>query len=277
MKIAIQGQQTSYHHQAAQQFFGNSVTIVPCDTFKDVFAAVESGRAKQGIVAIENSLYGSINPVYDLLLNANAHIIGEVYLRIEHQLIGLPDSSISKITGVHSQLEALAQCEDFLDKNLPHAQRLEEHDTAASVKIIKKLGDNSQVAIASKAAAELYGLKILAANIETHHQNYTRFVVISSSALEIQDANKTSIVLTTKADTKPGALYKALGTFAKRNLNLTMLQSRPLVGRAWHYMFYVDVESSGTDEDFEDCLDELRGLGYQASILGSYKAEKKQT
>lgn len=270
--VAIQGQKGSFHHQAAVQFFGDDVAINSCDTFKDVFQAVTTGNTDFGIVAIENSLFGSINPVYDLLLRSGCQIIGEVYLRIEHCLIGLSGADVGKITEVHSQLEALAQCEDYLDKNLPDAKRFEEHDTAASVEMIKTWGDSTKAAIASRQAAELHDMHIIAEGIETNQENYTRFVVIQKSGETPDDANKTSLVLTTKADTKPGALYKALGAFAKRDVNLTMLQSRPLVGKAWHYLFYVDLETASSSPEFKETLSELHELGFDVTVLGSYKS-----
>lgn len=270
--VAIQGQKGSFHDQAAKEFFGNSVAITPCETFKEVFTAVGGGKTEGGIVAIENSLYGSINPVYDLLLKTGCKVVGEVYLRIEHCLIGLDNADIGKITEVHSQLEALAQCEDYLDTNLPNAKRVEEHDTAASVEMVKEWGDPTKAAIASKRAADEYGMSILAKNVETNSANYTRFVVISKNGHETTAANKTSLVLTTKADTKPGALFKALGAFAKRDINLTMLQSRPLIGKAWHYLFYVDLEVSANSPEFEQTTKELEDLGFEVTLLGSYKA-----
>jgi prephenate dehydratase len=194
-----------------------------------------------------------------------------VYLRIEQCLIGIPGTELSQINEVHSQLEALAQCEEYLDANLPKAKRLEHHDTAASVVDVKHWGDPTKAAIASRAAAELYGMEILAAGIETNQQNYTRFVVIQKQHTPVADANKTSLVLRTHEDTKAGALHHALGVFAKRGINMTMLHSRPVIGKAWHYMFYLDLETT-YDESFKAVEEELEALGCSVTVLGSYSA-----
>lgn len=276
MRVAIQGQAGSFHHQAAKTFFGSEFELIDCHTFRHVFEALSSGKAEAAVAAIENSLYGSINPVYDLLIKNKFWISGEIYLRIEHCLIGLPGANIADIKEVHSQAEALAQCEDYIDTNLPNAEKLEHHDTAASARDIKKWGDKTKAAIASKRAAKLYDLPILAHGIEDNKENYTRFVILYPSQKNIENASKTSLVLTTKSDTKAGSLHSALGVFAKHDTNLTMLQSRPIVGKAWHYVFYVDLEISTNDPIFNSIISELQEIGYQATILGSYKAGDKK-
>lgn len=267
--IAIQGQAASFHHIATRHFFGEDSTIVPCDTFAATFKALQTSDF--AVVAIENSLFGSINKVYDLLLKEHCWIIGEVYLRIEQCLIGIPGTEIKSIAEVHSQLEALAQCEEYLDSTLPYARRIEHHDTAASVADVKKWNDPAKAAIASRAAAELHGMEILAYEIETNKQNYTRFVVLQKQQAVIPGATKTSLVLRTHGDTKAGALHHALGVFAKRNINITMLHSRPIIGKAWHYMFYLDVEIP-YDQSFEAIERELVCLGCGITVLGSYPA-----
>ena len=272
-KVAIQGTDASFHDIAARRYFGSEIKTMHYDLpFKNVFEALKHD-ADYAVCAIENSLYGSINEVYDLLLSTHASIIGEVYLRIEQALIGLPGSSIDALTEVHSHPVALAQCELFLDTEIPHVARFENHDTAASVALVKKMNDPTKAAIASKQAAELYGLSVLKNKIETNHQNYTRFVILQlGNSKPSPDANKTSLVLKTHGDTKPGALYRALGAFEKRNLNLTLLHSRPLVGKAWHYMFYIDVLGGATDSTLNDAVSELESYGCEIKLLGSYKA-----
>lgn len=269
MKIAIQGYEASFHHIAARQFFHEDIEIIPCDSFPETFRSLK--HADYAVVAIENSLFGSINKVYDLLLNERCWIVGEVYLRIEQCLIGLPGVTIDQITEVHSQLEALAQCEEFLDTALPKVKRLEHHDTAASVADIKQWNDPTKAAIASRQAAELHSMQILAAEIETNKQNYTRFVVVQQRQTAVPGANKTSLVLRTHGDTRPGALHHALGVFAERGINMTMLHSRPVVGKAWHYMFYIDLETS-YDDNFKEMVIELEAVGCSVDLLGSYKA-----
>lgn len=274
MRVAIQGQAGSYHHAAAKQFFNKHFDVVASETFKDTFHTLENNKADYAVVAIENSLFGSINQTYDLLLKNKFWICGEVYLRIEHCLIGMPQAKISEIKEVHSQLEALAQCEDFLDTTLAHASRVEHHDTAASVIRVKQLEDSTLAAIASEEAAKMYDMAILQKNIEDNKENYTRFVVLQKNKRVLGGETKTSLVLTTRKDTKPGALHSALGAFAKSNINLTMLQSRPLVGKAWHYLFYVDLDIGVDSLKFKECLDELAALGFDTTILGSYKSTR---
>lgn len=269
-KIAIQGEQASFHDIAAQQFFGADIERVCCDTFAATFAAINDGTADNAICAIENSLHGSINEVYDLLMKYQFPIIGEVYLRIDQCLIGLPGADIQDITEVYSHPVALAQCEDYLDTALLRAKRFESHDTAASVAMVKQRGDKHLAAIAGKAAAELHGLEVLAANIETNEQNYTRFVVLGRPGEAVPTRTKTSLVLRTSH--KPGALYAALGAFAKRSLNLSKLQSRPVIGNAWKYLFYIDIEAGDDSPAFVEALAELRAQDCQVSVLGSYRA-----
>ncbi len=271
-KVAIQGQAGSYHHQAAKKFFGSNLETLNCNTFKDTFRSLETGSADYAVVALENSLYGSINEVYDLLLKRKSWICGETYLRIEHCLVGLPGSNINDIQEVYSQIMALAQCEDYLDKHLPNAHRVEYHDTAASVELIKNLGDPTKAAVASRQAAEIHGLKIHASNIETHHNNYTRFAILSRDKHPSPESSKTSLVLATDSDTEPGALLRALQAFVDNNINLTMLQSRPLIGKAWHYLFYVDIEAGSESREFKSAHSTLNGQGCDVTILGSYKA-----
>lgn len=272
MKVAIQGQQGSFHHIAARRFFGDDVQIVGCDTFDDCFEAVKHGRADRAMTAIENSLYGSINQVYDLLVKHHFLITGEVYLRIEQCLIGLPGAKLADIAEVHSQIMALAECEAFLDEKLPQAKRVEQHDTSASVEMIQKWQDPGKAAIASRDAAELYGMDVLAAGIDTHKHNYTRFVVIEPIRVGVAKANKTSLVLSTPADTKPGALYRALGSFAQHNLNLTLLHSRPIADKAWHYLFYVDIAADAQTEPLRSAIEDLRSQGCIVTLLGTYRA-----
>lgn len=272
LRIAIQGQEASFHDIAARQFFGEDIKIVPCETFAETFVALAQGAADQAVSAIENSLFGSINEVYDLLLEHKLWISGEVYLRIEQCLIGFPGTDLAKITEVHSHPVALAQCEDYLDKNLPNAQRFESHDTAGSVANVKKWNEPSKAAIAAAVAADLHGLKVLADEIETNKQNYTRFVVLRRDKEPETEANKTSLVLVTSNE--PGSLYNALGVFAKRNINLSKLQSRPIVGHAWHYMFYVDVEMGGGPK-LASAIRELKQKKCEVIVLGSYKSGQK--
>lgn len=268
--IAIQGDHASFHDIAAAQFFDTKNERVFCDTFADTFAALATDKADYALCAIENSLYGSINDVYDLLFAYNFHIVGEVYLQIEQCLIGLPGTKLDDITEVYSHPVALAQCERYLDMELPQAKRMEYHDTAASVELISRLQKPAVAAIAGRKAAELYGMEILAPSIETDSQNYTRFVALSKQVAADTSTDKTSLVI--KTDHAPGALYTALGSFAKRDINLTKLQSRPLPGSVWRYIFYIDVATGSDTPSFQQALDELNVQGCDVTILGSYQS-----
>ena len=272
-KIAIQGAQASFHDIAARRLFGNDIDIVSCDTFAQTFRVLKDGQADGAVCAIENSLHGSINEVYDLLLKYHFPIVGEVYLRIDQCLVGLPGAFIGNIAEVYSHPVALAQCESYLDTKMPGVRRFEAHDTAGSVAFVKERNDPRLAAIAGKAAAELHGMAILAENIETNPQNYTRFVVLGKHGQTAPNKTKTSLVLQTNH--RPAALYTALGAFAKRSLNLTKLQSRPIIGNAWKYLFYVDIEAADTDKLFLAALDDLRSQDCQVTILGSYGTAPK--
>lgn len=273
MKIAIQGQQASFHDIAARKFFGNDISIEPCESFALAFTALQDEKSDFALVAIENSLYGTINQVYDLLLKTSLKICGEIYLPIEQCLVGLPGTMLQSIQEVHSHPVALAQCSVFLDEKLPNAERFEHQDTAASIASIKEWNDPTKAAIGSKLAAELYEMQVLAENIETNRQNYTRFVALQrdNNPYGAPDTNKTSLVLQTPKDTKAGSLFHALSVFASRGINLTALHSRPIVGKAWHYMFYIDIEVSAKDPQYQEILAELDKQGCQITILGNYK------
>jgi prephenate dehydratase len=272
IKIAIQGAEASYHDIAARQLFGNDAARVFCETFPETFQALADSTADYALCAIENSLYGSINEIYDLLQKYGFQIVGEIHLRIEHCLIGLPGATIEKLQKVYSHPVALAQCTAYLDTTLRHAEREEFYDTAASVTHIKQVADRAFAAIASEQAAILQGMKVLAQSIESNKQNFTRFIALRKAASTKENRDKTSLVLTT--DHKPGALYEALGAFAKRSINLTKLQSRPVIGKAWHYMFYVDVAAGTGSPKLREALQELRAQGCSVTILGSYQAHE---
>lgn len=265
MKIAIQGLDTSFHALAAKQLFGDEATLAHYATFPTVFRALHTQEVDHAVVAIENSLYGSINEVYDLLLKYHFWITGEVYEKIGLHLLGLPGATIPDITDVYSQAPALAEAEDFLDQKLALAHRHEHTDTALAAEEIAQWKKPHNAAIASRAAAEKYGLSILAENIETHRQNYTRFLALSRTQPK-ETGNKSS--LTFQTNDTPGSLHAALGVFAKRNINLTKLESRPIIGKAWQYMYYVDIAAATTP----DLAEELAQYAQNIRLLGNYTA-----
>lgn len=270
-KIAIQGAAGSFHYLAAQKWFGESVETIPCTSFTEVFQSISERRATHAIVAIENSLYGSINEVYDLLLAYKYPIVGELPERIHQQLIGFPGTDFSRIERIYSHPVALNQCEHFLDEFLPHAERIEHHDTAEAVGFIKQLNNPAYAAIAGHASAQLHGMTILREDIEDLQTNFTRFLVLDPSAPQPQTGNKASLVLrTTHA---PGALHRALGVFANLGINLTKLHSRPIRGQVWKYQFFIDIEAD--NHQIEIALSELAVAGCDVTMLGHYKAARE--
>jgi prephenate dehydratase len=278
MRIGIQGAAGSFHHIAAEHWFGGDNTqkaqehdYYYGETFEDVFKALENKEIASAVVAIENSRYGSISEVYDLLLRYNFPIVGEVAEQIHQQLIALPGSKIADIRQVFSHPVALGQTSHFLDNILKNTEKIEYYDTAAAVEHIKVLGNKQNAAIAGHLAAEIHDMAIIAPNIEDEKQNYTRFLIIQRSAARIKDANKASLVLQTEH--KAGSLYRAMGIFAKRNLNLTKLQSRPIGGKVWKYHFYVDVEVTG--DILGESVDELTKDGCKVTVLGQYLADPR--
>jgi prephenate dehydratase len=251
---------------AAQRQYGADVSVVPCEEFSDVFAALGANNADAAVVAIENSLYGSINEVYDLLLKYECRIVAELPERIHQCLITHPGTKMEEITHVYSHPVALAQCSDFLHNQLLGAEKTEFYDTAAAVRHIKESNDTKAAAIAGKLAAQLHGMTILQASIENNQQNFTRFLAIERDIKKIPHTNKASLVLQT--NNKPGALYKALGIFANRNINMVKLQSRPVPGQVWRYMFYVDIEVMS--QELDEVIAELKDLECTVTVLGTY-------
>lgn len=268
MTVAIQGVSASFHHQAAQLWFGDSVSIIPCDSFGDVFGALNRHEASHAVIAVENSLYGSINEVLDLIEAHGYPIIGEISLKIEQQLIALPGATLSKITRVYSHPVALAQCQQFLDTHLPRAERIEYHDTAASVEYVKAQNYPSFAAIAGRVSASLHDLPILAENIEDNHANFTRFFVLSTADMPAKKITKASLVITT--DHAPGALASILTKLAEKGANLTKLQSRPIIGQPWSYRFYIDIEAD--EATIKACVDLLKNTAATTTVLGYYEA-----
>ena len=269
-KVAIQGETGSFMHDAAKQWYGQNVIIKPCTSFAEVFKSLDAGDASCAVVAIENSIHGSINEVYDLLLNHKYPIVGEINLPIKQCLITFKDTDIKNIKHVHSHHVALSQCSNFLDTYLPHAKRvMSPDDTAGSVRYIKELGDTSRAAIASEGAAKLYNMPVYKKNIQNNNVNVTRFVVLDPTSQQ-KNTKKASLVLQTNH--KPGALYNALGVFEQNNINLTKLQSRPIVGSLWRYMFYIDAEITKPQLNIVKKI--LAKQGCNVQILGTYNPAK---
>lgn len=267
MKISIQGVKGSFHDIVARKKFGAEINTLERDSFKEVFADVGEGRAGFGVIAIENSIAGSILENFDLLLKHDLYIVGEDYQRISHQLMALPGTELSEIEEVWSHPMAIKQCEDYLAQH-PDWIVIEKPDTAGSAKMIRAEHKLNTAAIASELAAATYELDILAAGIETNKDNYTRFLIISKEKNYSEEADKTSIVFT--AEDKPGSLAKVMMAFAEAGLNLTKIESRPIIGKSWKYYFYLDFEagvnSPKTKKVFENILPYVQWF----RVLGSY-------
>ncbi len=268
--VSIQGEVDSFHYLAAQHLFGSAVETLHRERFREVFEDVQAKRADCAVVAIENSLVGSINEVYDLLRKDGLRITGELYMRISHNLIALPGVELANIQSIYSHPMALMQCETFL-QGLPGVDVHERFDTAGSVAQIATTGDKTAAAIASRQAAQRHKMHLLATDIESDKHNYTRFIVLSplgSVSVSALSNTKTSIILTTNHT--PGALYSALGVFAKRGINLSKLQSRPIIGKGWHYYFYIDFEAGTQEARTQEALRELQDYAGEVTVLGSY-------
>lgn len=267
-KVAFQGEYGAFSEMAARAYFGEDVVVLPNPNFAALFQAVESGEATHGMVPIENSLMGSIHENYDNLLKHGLQIVGELKLRIVHNLIVNPGVAMDDIRFIYSQAPALAQCTNLI-ASLTQAEAVMVSDTAGAVKQLKESGARNAAAIASKQAAIDYDLEILQAGIEDNHENYTRFLVVMPEGHPVEDATKTSIVFAMQ--NVPGALFKSLSVFALRDLNLLKIESRPLVGKPWEYSFYLDIEGHLGEEACTRAIDHLREIASFVRILGSYK------
>ncbi|MBP5419831.1 MAG: prephenate dehydratase [Bacteroidales bacterium] len=276
-RVAIQGIAGANHEIAAREFFNDyDVEVVPCLTFQDLFDAVKADSQLYGIVAIENTLVGTIQSNYTLLKESGLTVIGEYKLRIKHNLMALPGVKIEELTEVHSHPMALRQCEAFFRK-YPHIRLVESDDTALSAKEVNDKQTRTIGAIAPKLAAELYGLKILEHGIETNKKNFTRFLVVSQHGkTEIDELfaqnriNRSSIVFSLPQAQEVGSLSKVLTVFAFYGINLTKIQSNPIVGREWEYLFYIDLSFNNYTR-YIQAVDAVRPLCDKLTVLGEFE------
>ncbi|HKJ39211.1 MAG TPA: prephenate dehydratase, partial [Anaerolineales bacterium] len=260
-----QGEPGAYSEQAVFNYYGEVETI-PCESFDAMFDSVASGRSDFALAPIENSLAGSIHQNYDLLLRHDLHIVGEYLLRVQHCLIALPDVKKDDIKKAISHPQALGQCAAYL-RNLGIKPET-VYDTAGSVKILKASGARDTAAVASRRAAEIYEMQIIQEGIEDNPENYTRFLAVGREPVVPKSEAKTSIVFTLK--NQPGALFKAMSVFALRDIDLTKIESRPLQGKPWEYLFYIDFIGSTQDESSKRALDHLGEYALTLRVLGSY-------
>lgn len=267
MKVAIQGELGSFSHEAAGQLLPRA-KVVPCARSAEVFDLVETGKVQAAVIPIENSLAGSVAEHFDLLLARDVFIHGEMYLRIRHNLIARPGVQLAQVKRVFSHPVALDQCRSFF-RSHPGVQAVPFYDTAGSVRhiITEKLTDAAGIA-AKRAAAE-YGGHILLSGIEDDRKNYTRFLLVSRSMQVARNANKSSIAFALK--NVPGVLFKALSVFALREISLSKIESRPLRGRPWEYMFFADI-LRGDDEAARNALRHLGEIAESVKVLGVYRA-----
>lgn len=275
-RVAIQGVSGAFHEIAARQYFnGEEIEIVPCVTFRDVFCVMTEDPGVLGIIAIENTIAGSLLQNHNLLRESGNVIIGEHKLRISHTLAAMPGQGINEIKEVHSHPIALMQCEEFLEQH-HHLRAVESDDTALSAKEIAENKIMGRAAICSRFAAEKYGLEIIADGIETNKRNFTRFLIVAAPELAdkmIQDIklNKSSMVFTLPHE--EGSLAKVLSILSFYRVNLTKIQSLPIVGREWEYQFYISLTFDNY-ERYRQSLDAVRPLLKDFQLLGEYQEGK---
>jgi len=270
IRVAFQGEIGAYSEEAAFRFFGPSIQSEPYETLDDVFKVVERGEMPFGIVPIENSLEGSIGRVYDLLLDSSLKVYGEIGLRIVHCLITNPGARLDSIKKVYSHPQALGQCRTFL-KHLD-CEVISTSNTASSAKMIKETGVVDAAAVASVRAADIYGMQILAREIEDTPNNFTRFFILAKEDSPPSGNDKTSVVFSLKD--RPGTLYDSLKEFAIRNINLTKIESRPTRQKPWEYNFYLDFAGHRDDKASKEALENLDRSSRFMKILGSYPKAK---
>ncbi len=265
--VAFQGEHGAYSEEAVRQHFGAGVETMPCHAFENIFDAVEHGEADFGAVPVENSTAGSINKAFDLLLEHDLRVHGEILLRVRHCLLTTAGNA-GKIKEVRSHPQALAQCESYMNRNGYTA--VPWYDTAGSAKDLAAKPEEGVAVIASRLSAETYGLEIVEAGIEDMQQNYTRFFVVGKGEAEKASRCKTSLVFA--VPNTPGSLYGALEEFARRRINLTKIESRPRRNRPWQYVFYVDFDGHWQDKEAGDALVYLLNRAAFVKLLGSYPA-----
>jgi prephenate dehydratase len=270
MRIAYQGEPGAFS-EAASRRLDPGAQLVPCPSFEEVFDAVDAGSASHGVVPIENSIGGSIHRNYDLLLAHDLPIVAEVELPIVHHLLALSGATISGLRRVYSHPQGLAQCERFL-RTLSGVDIVATYDTAGSAKMVADSGLLDAGAIASARAGEVFGLTSLAASVQDFDDNITRFLVIGRQPMKNAVADKTSIVFTLANEA--GSLFKALSVFALRGVDLTKLESRPIQGRPWEYLFYVDLAAADDEVSCARALAHLAEFAPMLRTLGSYASWK---
>jgi prephenate dehydratase len=272
MKVAFQGEAGAYSEEAVIQHWGEKASPVPRPYLRDVFNSVESGEADLGLVPVENTLEGSIVRTYDLLLEKDLRVTGEAVLRVVHCLIANPNVTLQEVKRVYSHPQALGQCRAYLEDN--NYEPVAAYDTAGSVKMIKEKGLMDAAAIASARAAKVYEMSILRQGIETHEENFTRFLVIGGKNNPPSQRDKTSLAF--NVEHKPGTLYNALKVFKDNGVNLTKIESRPLLGKPWEYVFFLDFMGNETEPKVAETLEQFARETSFVKVFGSYPSAKSQ-
>lgn len=268
-KIAIQGIESSFHEVAAYKHFGNDIETIKCLSFQDLCDSLKDGQSDYAVMAIENSIAGSLLQNYTLLQEYNFSIIGEVFLRIKMNLMALPGTKLEDLKIVQSHPIAIRQCSKYL-ASLKGVHLEEKEDTAICAKLIAKNKVKGAAAVASQSAAEVFGLEILAKGIETNKKNFTRFLILSRSSKKSQLDNKATLFFQLPHD--PGALAKILNILAAYSINLTKIQSVPIVGKPYEYNFHVDMEWE-LHSSYKKAISVIEGIAVNLKILGEYKKE----
>jgi len=270
MKVAFQGEKGAFSQVAVHQLVGARAQVLPLQRFEEVFQSLADGQADAAVIPIENTLHGSVHENYDHLLNFNLPIVGETNVRVAHNLIALPGARFKQIRKVYSHPVALNQCLKFFAQN-PQFERVPFYDTAGSVKMVIEKGLKDAAAIASAMAAQIYGGEILKRNIEDDPGNFTRFFLLRRPGARIPSGSgewRTSLVFRTP--NVPGALFRCLSVFALRDISLIKIESRPLRGRPWEYLFYLDFIGRVDDPKCQKALGHLEELTDFVRVLGSY-------
>lgn len=275
MKVSIQGLPGSYHDLAARHLFGNKYVPLCRNTIHQVIWDVSKGHVDYGVLSIENALYGSVNQVYDALhADDRLWVAREVYIRVKQCLIGLKGARIDDLKEVHAHPVSLAQCEDYLDEELPYVERITSRGTAASVVDVKRWADKTKAAIANPFAAKLYDLQVLRESIESQPEDFSRFIAISTNKIVPSEATKTTVELENLSD-ETGAipsprLHTALGCLAERDIDLLKIRSRLLFNRGQHRLLYVDCQANLNEPQTNEALSCIEAQGVNVRVLGSY-------
>jgi prephenate dehydratase len=265
--ISFQGERGAYSEAAAKIFFDNIETI-PFATFAEILESTSKGNSEYSILPVENSLEGSVGESYDLLYSTSLNVIGEIYHRVEHCLIGT--GRLEDVDTVYSHPQALGQCRKFIEEH--NMKTIPAYDTAGSVKIIKELNKKNCACIASKTSSSIYNMPIISENIANNLNNYTRFLILSKKESTQSGNDKTSIIFSIKHE--PGSLFRIIENFHRNNVNLTKIESRPTKSNTWEYNFYVDFEGNAKNSKISEMLEKIKHESLFMKILGSYPSAK---